>query len=121
MVTKRNPGSVAPWTQWSDALTVTGKASLVAANDTYRADLLAGTTVALDLNFSTGAGAGQRALQLHCTTATFTTVNRTYGQKWVQLDVAWQADANTTDVGASGGRSPIKATLRNAVASGTYA
>ena len=43
------------------------------------------------------------------------------GEDFVQVSVDFNAQANTTDDGASGGFSPIKWVLQNAKASGTYA
>jgi hypothetical protein len=42
-------------------------------------------------------------------------------QDYVTLDVTYKAIANSTDVGATSGYSPIKVTLQNAKASGVYA
>jgi hypothetical protein len=62
-----------------------------------------------------------RQVGLHCSKAFLTTVNRTYGSRWVELTVNFTTDGNTTDVGASGGYSPIKATIKNTVGAGVYA
>jgi hypothetical protein len=121
-VPKRNvTGALAPYLQRSDVLTVTGQLTLAVVADTYHQDQLAGTAVALDLNYSRGAGASLRQLVVHCSKAYFTAAPRDYGKKWIELAAAFRADGNTTDVGASGGYSPAKVTLKNAVASGTYA
>jgi hypothetical protein len=42
------------------------------------------------------------------------------GKDYVELPISFKAVANSTDVGASGGYSPIKVTLQNAITSGTY-
>lgn len=119
---KRNvTGALAPYLQRSDVLRVTGTVSLAASTDTYRQNALAGSLTSLDIAFSYGAGAATRALQLHCSSVALTSVNRSYGARWVELDLEFEAIANATDVGASGGLSPIKATLKNAVSSGVYA
>jgi len=122
VLAKRNvTGQLAPYLQRSEELTVSGAMTLVAATDAYRQDLLAGTTVAVELSFATGAGAAARQLLLHCSAATLTQADRAYGQRWIELDLAFTTSFNTSDVGASGGYSPIKATVKNAVASGVYA
>lgn len=119
---KRNvTGMLAPALQRSELLSVSGQITVVAQTDSFRQQANAGTVTSIDLAFSYGVGAAQRALTLHCSTAYLSSVVRSYGNKWIELDIGFDADANTTDVGASGGWSPIKATLKNAVASGVYA
>jgi hypothetical protein len=44
----------------------------------------------------------------------------TRGKDYVEVPITWTAIANTTDIGTSGGYSPIKVTVQNAVTSGTY-
>ena len=122
IVPKRNvTGQLAPYLQRTDVLAVTGQLTLAVVADTYHQDHLAGTPVALDFNYSRGAGAGLRQLVVHCSKAYFTASPRDYGKKWIELAATFKADHNTSDVGASGGYSPAKVTLKNAVASGTYA
>lgn len=119
---KRNTnGTQAPWLQRSAGLTVTGTATVVMSSDAYRAALAAGTTTSVDVTIAQGAGAGLQSIKLHSSLATYTAAARTYGAQYVEVGLTWIADANTTDAGASGGISPIKATLRNTVGSGTYA
>jgi hypothetical protein len=119
---KRNvDGARAPWLQRSGPVSVAGQMTIIMANDTYRQQYVNGTVTSVDINYQQGAGAGAQQLRLHCSTATFTNVVRAYDSSWIELTVAWTADANTTDAGASGGQSPVKATLKNLVASGVYA
>jgi hypothetical protein len=122
VVAKRNvTGAQSPYLQRSDVLSVTGRLQLALASDTYRQDYVAGTAIALDLSFSTGAGAGLRQLVVHCSKAYLTGAPRDYGKKWIELGATFKADHNVTDIGASGGYSPVKITLKNAVGSGSYA
>ncbi|HEY3718366.1 MAG TPA: phage tail tube protein [Jatrophihabitantaceae bacterium] len=119
---KRNvDGARAPWLQRSGPLSVAGAMTIVMASDTYRQQYVNGTVTSVDINYQQGAGTGLQQIKLHCSTVTFTNVARTYSGSWVELAVAWTADANTADVGASGGYSPVKATLKNLVAAGVYA
>lgn len=113
-------GAQTPWLQRSDVLTVTGQLVVAISTDTYRSLFLAGSSSSLDLNYQTGSGSGLRQLKLHCSNVTLTQSARTYGAKWVEVQANFEAAANATDAGASGGLSPIKATLRNTVASGGY-
>jgi hypothetical protein len=122
IVPKRNvDGSQGPYLQRSDVLAVTGNLNFAVVADTYHQDQLAATAVALDLNFSRGAGAGLRQLLLHMSKAYFVAAPRSYGNKWIELAAAFRADHNSTDVGASGGYSPMKVTVKNTVGSGSYA
>jgi hypothetical protein len=119
---KRNvDGTQAPYQIRADELDVSGQMTLAMNSDTYRASYITGASTSVDITYSQGAGAGLQQVQLHCSNVTFTDVRRSYGGRWIELSLAWFADATTTDAGASGGRSPIKATLRNTVASGIYA
>ena len=118
---KRNTdGSLAPYLQRAGVLSVTGDLTWLCLSDTYRQDAVNGTGLALDLAWTQGTGAALRSLELHCSQATLTSAARDYGGKYVRLTSAFTASANTTDAGASGGRSPVKVTLRNALASGSY-
>lgn len=119
---KRNvDGTRTPWLQRSGPLQITGQMTIVIANDTYRQQYVNGTVTAVDINYQQGAGAGLQQVRLHCSTVVFTNVARTYGNSWIEYAIAFTADANTTDIGASGGQSPVKATLKNLVAAGVYA
>lgn len=119
---KRNStGAQAPWLQRSEELKVSGALEVAVLTDTYRALLLGGTTTSLDLTFSTGVGAALRSLKLHCSQAVLSAAARNYGGRWVEIGATFRAEGNTTDAGASGGRSPLKVTLKNAIGSGVYA
>jgi hypothetical protein len=119
--TKRNSdGTQAPWLQRSGPLAVTGDVELAITTDAYRAGFLASTTTSIDLNYQAGAGATLRQLKLHCSQVAITDLTRDYGGKWVALKFSWEAEANTSDAGVSGGKSPIKVTLKNQVGSGVY-
>lgn len=113
-------GSQQPFQIWSGEISVDGKLTLVMAADTYRADYVAGTTISVDVNFQQGAGASATQVLLHSTQCTLTDAQKNYGKSYIEIDLTFEANANTTDVGASAGYSPMKATLQNAIASGTY-
>ncbi len=114
-------GTQAPYTCWSGPVTCDGKLVLVMEADTYRAQYVAGTAAAVDINFAAGAGATATQIKLHCSKATFTKADQMFGKSYVELDIDFTADANTTDVGASAGYSPVLVTLKNAIATGIYA
>lgn len=123
VIAQRNAdGTQAPYGQRAEELTVTGAATLAMTSDAYRALYVAGTATSIDIAYTQGAGTGLRAIGLHSSLVTLTAAARDYGHaRWIELPISWVADANTSDAGASGGRSPIKATLRNTVPAGTYA
>ena len=113
-------GSQYPFQIWSGEISVDGKLTMVMAADTYRADYTAGTTVSIDVNFQQGAGATATQILLHGTSCTLTDAQKNYGKSYIELDLTFEANANTTDIGASAGYSPMKATLQNAITTGTY-
>lgn len=120
---KRNPdGTQAPYLQRSEGITVSGQASLIMAVDTYRAAFQAGTQTNIDVSLSAGSGATATQIAYHCSDIVFTDADEDLSSgPYMVLNLSWKADANASDVGASGGLSPIKFTLKNQVASGTYA
>lgn len=113
-------GSQQPFQVWSGECSVDGKLTLVMLADTYRADYVAGTSVSLDVNFQQGSGATLTEVKLHASNCTLTDAAKSYGKSYIELDLTFEANANTTDIGTSAGYSPMKATLQNAVTSGTY-
>lgn len=121
LTAKRNTnGTQAPYLQRSGVLTVAGTATVAMRSDAYRAAYVAGTATSIDVNIQQGAGAATQQIQLHSSLCTLTGAARSYGSQFVEVALAWSADGNTTD-GVSGGLSPIKVTLKNAVPHGTYA
>lgn len=102
-------------------LEVTGSLTAVYEDDTIYANYIAGTPVSLDFNWQQGASAALTQIKAHMTNVVLDDcqIDRSQG-KYVELAIKFTATANSTDVGASGGFSPIKVTLQNALASGTY-
>lgn len=118
---KRNvDGSQAPWLQRLGGLSVTGDAELAVSADIYRAGFLAGGTTSIDLTYTSGVGAALRQLKLHCSQVLITALSRDYGGKWIGIKFSWEAEANASDAGPSGGSSPVKVTLKNQIGSGVY-
>lgn len=114
-------GTQAPYALWSGPVSVSGKLTLVMEDDTQYVNYLTAAKPSLDVNFSQGAGASAVQVKLHMTKASYTNAEIGRGKDYIELSVDYEALANTTDAGTSGGYSPIKVTLQNAVASGTYA
>lgn len=69
------------------------------------------------IRMTNGAGANLVSLAIHCQVAAFDSAAWNFSDPAVGFDTAFRGVANTTDAGASGGRSPIKITLGNAVPS----
>ena len=113
-------GTQNPYRIWSGDVAVDGKLTLVMEDTNQRTAFQNVTPQALDVSFTQGSGAAQTGLTLHCSQAVYTEGTPTYGKDYIELPVTWEAIANAADVGASGGYSPIKATLVNALPSGTY-
>lgn len=110
-----------PYALFSGAVAVTGKLTTVLlASDPILAKIgnssAAGSLDAYQLSFSQG----NTTLVLQLSNVVYTKVAPVRGKDYVQLDVEFEGVGNTTDVGASGGYSPIKAFVANGVAAGTY-
>jgi hypothetical protein len=103
---------------------VSGKLKFTAAADeTPLTYLLSNTKPQLQLTWNnalSSSAAGYRAMTIDCQSAAWKTTKIDRGQAAVGYEVEWDAIANTTNAGASGGYSPVKITLNNAVTSGTY-
>ncbi|PJN00793.1 hypothetical protein CG740_23085 [Streptomyces sp. CB01201] len=110
----------APYALWSGPVSVSGKLTLVMEDDTQLLNYLNNSQPALDINYAQGAGASAVQVKLHMTKCAFTAADIERSKDYIALSVDYEAVANTTDVGGSGGYSPIKVTLQNALATGTY-
>lgn len=102
-------------------LGVSGKLDVVMDNDAQLLNYLNNSQPSLDVNYSIGSGASLQQFKLHMTKAAYTAATVDRSKEYVQLSINYTAVFNSTDVGTSGGFSPIKVTLQNNVASGTYA
>lgn len=117
-------GSQAPLSIFAGGdLAVTGAMNVVmdsSTGDTVYGYYLNGTQIAFDYEWTTGAGAGLTTVKFHMTTVQVTNATVSRGKDYVELSLNYEAIANATDVGASGGSSPVKATVKNAVPSGRF-
>lgn len=113
-------GTQNPYRIWSGDVSVEGKLTLVMEDSAQRTIFQAGTAQAFDCIYTQGAGAAVNGLTLHCSQAVYSEGTPSYGKDYIELPVTFKTVANAGDVGASGGYSPIKATLANAIATGTY-
>lgn len=119
---KRNTnGMQKAYAEFAGQVSCVGSATVLLTSDAYRALLVNGTSLAVDANWAQGAGAAAQQIKMHSSTCSLDSASRVYAGDMVEMSLAWMADANTTDAGASGGQSPVKFTVQNAVPSGTYA
>lgn len=112
-------GSQSPYQIFQGAVEVTGSMKLIFEDDTDLTRYLTNTQPSLDIAFSQNSGA--LVVQYHMTKCAFEVAKVDRSKDYVELDVTYRAIANSTDVGASAGYSPIKITIKNAVASAKYA
>lgn len=114
-------GTQIPGSIYGGTVAVTGKLSFVAdAADTEQIAFLADTQGPLVLNFTQGTGATEVSLNLQMSLIDLKTYQLGVEQDYMKGDIEFTAIANTTDAGASGGESPIKVTLINAIPTGVY-
>jgi hypothetical protein len=110
-----------PYQVFLGALEVTGSIKFVMENDSQLLNFLNNTQPAIVLNWAYGAGATAVQIQATITKGAYTAAMIERGDDFVSVSIELNAQANTTDDGASGGFAPIKWVLQNAKASGTYA
>jgi hypothetical protein len=110
-----------PYQVFLGALEVTGSIKFVMENDSQLLNFLNDTQPAIVLNWAYGAGAAAVQIQATITKGAYTAAMIERGDDFVSVSIELNAQANTTDDGASGGFAPIKWVLQNAKASGTYA
>jgi hypothetical protein len=110
-----------PYRIFAGQVGVDGKLTFIMEDDTQLANMINNSQPSLDVLFSTGSGAGLQQVQLHCTKAAYMSAKPARGQDYVQVDVTYKGIANTTDATTAGtGFSPVKVTLKNTKATGTY-
>jgi hypothetical protein len=110
-----------PYQVFLGALEVTGNIKFVMENDSQLLNFLNDTQPAIVLNWAYGTGATAVQIQATISKGAYTAAMIERGDDFVSVAIELNAQANTTDDGASGGFAPIKWVLQNAKASGTYA
>lgn len=108
-------GTRGPGYQHAGLLAVSGKATVVLPSDVLRRNYVAGSVLSIVGSWVNGAGS--QGVTVQSSTCVLTQAVRSYGSRWIEMDLAWVADDNTTDAGSSGGLSPVKVTLINSVSS----
>ena len=114
-------GTQAPYQMFVGDMDVTGKLVVVADTNTQLVNYLAGTKIPIDINFTQGVSAALTQAKFHMSNCNLNEVKATRGKEYTEYEIDFTALANSTDVGASAGLSPIKVTLQNAKPSGTFA
>lgn len=99
---------------------ITGKFSLVAADESALTNYLTNVQPQLQVVMSTGSGATTQKLQFDLQQVYYKTSSINRSSEAVGFDVDFTGIANTTNIGASGGFSPCLVTIQNAVAVGVY-
>ena len=110
-----------PYQVFLGALEVTGNIKFVMESDSQLINFLNNTQPAIVLNWQYGTGASLVQIQATISKGAYTAAVIERGDDFVSVAIELNAQANTTDDGASGGYAPIKWVLQNAKASGTYA
>lgn len=108
-------GSQDPYGFFADGVEAEGKMLFVYEDDAQLYNYLNNSKPSLDFLFSRGSGAAQESIQFNMNSVGYRTGKPVRSKSYVELEVEFSALANATNAGASGGRSPIKATLKNAL------
>lgn len=115
-------GSQNPYVMQRGSLTSTFDSMEFVTSDESIYDYMINNTIPqFQIVFTNGlSGAAQGGLQIDAQTASFRKSPPDFSGKLITWKTSGTFDANTTNAGASGGSSPLKVTLTNAVASGMY-
>lgn len=109
-----------PYSIFVGGLEATGQFKFVMESDTELTRYLNNSQPSITLDWSNGAGATATQIACTLTKGAYTTAMIERGKEHVEVTVDFNGMANTTDAGSTGGYSPIKWTLKNAIVSGTY-
>lgn len=108
-------GSQAPYSIFAGDVEGSGKLVIVMEDDSKRAAFVAGTSTSVEANFAQGTGATTQQVLWHASAAYITDAKVNRGKSYAELELDFEYDANSTDVGNSGGFSPLKMTLQNQI------
>jgi hypothetical protein len=114
-------GSQNPYIIQRGSVGIDGKLNFIAADESPYLAMLANTQPQLQWLLDNGVvGVGQNRLTLDSQLAAYTATKYDAGKEAVMYQVDWSGIGNTTNAGGSGGYSPGKLTVINAVPGGTY-
>ena len=112
-------GTQAPYSLFSGPVDVTGNLTFAAEDETELLRYLNVTKPSLLLNFAATVNTSTQ-MQFNMTSVVYAPADVIRTKDYAEIQVAFRAKANTTDVGASAGYSPLKVTLQNANPASTY-
>lgn len=113
-------GNQAPYSIFVGPLDCSGKFTIVYEDEVQLLNYLNAVKVSLDFNFTRGSGAAFEQVKFHMSQVVYTVGAKSINGDQMQVDITFECDANSTDAGASGGLSPIKVTLGNALPANTF-
>lgn len=108
-------GSQDPYSFFAAGVEADGKMLFVYEDDTQITNYLTNAKPSLDFTFTRGTGATLEQVQFHMSSCGYRTGKPLRSKSYVEVEVDFKALANTSDAGASGGRSPLKATIKNSL------
>ena len=89
-------------------------------DDTQLTNFLSNTQPALTFTWATGSGSTATQFAVTASKSAYTAAVVDRSKDYVEVTVDFNSLGNTTNAGATAGYSPVKFTLQNAKASGTY-
>lgn len=113
-------GASTPYAIQVGGLQVMGKASLIAEDDTEYLRYINADKPVVQLRFGHGTTTSTTVIDLLMSKCNINNGQPNHAGDFMAWDMDFQALPNATDAGASGGVSPIRANVLNAIASGTY-
>ena len=113
-------GTQSPYQVFLGALTAKGKLTFVMQDDTELTRFINNTQPAITVTFSTGSGSTATEVAFQISKGAYNTAEIDRSGDYVTIAVDIEGLGNSTDAGATGGYSPVKFTLINALPSGTF-
>lgn len=114
-------GLQTPYTMQRAEVTVSGSLTCtVPANDNIYQHLITNDQPQMQILGSVGAGATAFGLQIDLSLAAWDTAKVNTSEESVGYDIDFVGVSNSTNAGASGGTSPVKVTVTNQTAAGSY-
>jgi hypothetical protein len=113
-------GTQNPYQVFLGSLTAKGKLTFVMQDDTELTRYITNTQPALTVTFSTGSGSTATQVAFQLSKGAYVTGAIDRGTEHVTVSVDIEGLGNTTDVGATGGYSPVQFTLKNAFPASTF-
>lgn len=114
-------GTQAPYAIWAGPLSVDGTVTFIHEDDTELARFLGNTPPIVILDFQQGAAAALTQLKFTFSVCAYTEGSIKRGKPYIESVYKLKPVANTTDVGATGGYSQVKAVIQSAKPAATYA